>query len=242
VECVKWILGFFSAVEEVEHLLQAPTLGAVVARSESEGIPLGVLEAVVRGTTRQVDELEDLTLRPEPLKDVRVVGAGSSLGDHLDLFHGYIIPHLGQIASLEADLFSILSSYAPRTYDRFRGGGSCHFGRLTHLLVPLCRPIPAITAAIAVPIRGAAIEVDASPPTDSLVSLRGAIRHDPDIDVLCESAVVGGSEHATEVSGTSPLREIVNAAAVVLAVGESLHACIIPQGRGFVNPFLRIFW
>jgi hypothetical protein len=104
--------GIFSAVEEVEHLLQAPTLGAVVGGTE--GVAVGVSESVVRGTTRQVDELEDLTLRPEPLKDVRVVGAGSTFRGHLDFFHGYIIPHLGPIASPKVDLFSILSSYAPR--------------------------------------------------------------------------------------------------------------------------------
>jgi len=85
--------GIFSAVEEVEHLLQAPTLGAVVGGTE--GVAVGVSESVVRGTTRQVDKLEDLTLRPEPLKDVRVVGAGSTFRGHLDFFHGYIIHHPG---------------------------------------------------------------------------------------------------------------------------------------------------
>jgi len=102
--------------------------------------------------------------------------------------------------------------------------------------------MPAVTATIAVPTRGAAIEVDASVFLGKHISLSSRLSHDPNIDILCESAVVGGSEHATEVSGTSPLREIVNAAAVVLAVGESFHACIISQGRGFVNPFSRISW
>jgi len=73
------------AVEEVEHLLQAPPLGAVVGGPQ--GVALRVVESVVRGTTRQVDELEDLTLRPEPLQDVRVVGAGSTLGESLGCFH-----------------------------------------------------------------------------------------------------------------------------------------------------------
>ena len=34
---------------------------------------------VVRGGA--LHQLEDLTLRPEPLKDVRVIGAGSALGE-----------------------------------------------------------------------------------------------------------------------------------------------------------------
>ena len=128
VECVKWILGFFSAVEEVEHLLQAPSLGAVVGGTE--GVAVGVLESVVRGTTRQADELEDFTLRPEPLKDVRVVGAGSSLGGHLDFFHGYILAHSGPITRVRANLsapFPTPNLLCPKDLGPFSGRGLLSF-------------------------------------------------------------------------------------------------------------------
>ena len=88
-------------------------------------------------------------------------------------------------------------------------------------------PPPAVTAAIAVHAIGAAIEVDASPVLDSLVSLSGTIRHDPDIDLLV--LPIRGRADAAHISGSGPLREDVIAATVVLAVGESLHECIIPE-------------
>ena len=94
--------SFSSAVEEFQHLPEAPPLSAVVAGTE--GVALRVVESVVRGTTRQVDELEDFTFRPEPLKDVRVVSAGSTFRGHLDFFHGYILPHSGPIARMRVDL------------------------------------------------------------------------------------------------------------------------------------------
>jgi len=47
---------------------------------------------VVRGG--ELDELEHLTLGSEPLKDVGVVVAGSTLGESLAFFHACIIPHL----------------------------------------------------------------------------------------------------------------------------------------------------
>ena len=113
---------FSSAVEEFQHLPEAPPLGAVVAGTE--GVTLGVVESVVRGTTRQVDELEDFTLRPEPLKDVRVVCAGSTFRGHLDFFHGYILPHSEAITSLRVDLsapFATPNLLCPKDLGPFSG-------------------------------------------------------------------------------------------------------------------------
>ena len=98
--------GIFSAVEEVEHLLQAPPLGAVVGGSER--ITLRVSEAVVvRGG--ELDELEHLTLGSEPLKDVGVVSAGSSLGGHLDFFHVCSVAHSGPITRVGGESFCTFS-------------------------------------------------------------------------------------------------------------------------------------
>ena len=99
-------------------------------------------------------------------------------------------------------------------------------------------PPPAVTAAIAVHAIGAAIEVDASPTLDAQVSLSGTIRHDPDIDLLV--LPIGGREDAAHISGSGPLREIVDATAVVLSVGESLHECIIPSLEELVKLFLVV--
>ena len=102
---------FFSVVQDCQHLAQAVALGGVVG-----GVLTVIGHAVVRGTTRQLHKLEDFTLRPEPLLDVRVVGAGSALQVVLVFFHACIIPHPQQNASLGSDLFSIISGCNYWTY------------------------------------------------------------------------------------------------------------------------------
>jgi hypothetical protein len=80
----------FLSVEQVQHRPEAVSLGAVVAGERSTARVENVI--VVRGG--ELDELEHLTLGSEPLKDVGVVVAGSTLGESLAFFHACIIPHL----------------------------------------------------------------------------------------------------------------------------------------------------
>ena len=74
------------SVQQVQHLPKAPPLGAVVA-GDAEGVTLRVLETVViqGGGLHKLEHL--VVVGTEPLKDVRVVGAGSTLGESAVLFH-----------------------------------------------------------------------------------------------------------------------------------------------------------
>ena len=76
------------SVEKVQHLPEAPLLRAVVAGERSTARIENVV--VLRGG--KLDELENPTLRSEPLQDARVVDAGSTLGESLRFFHACIIP------------------------------------------------------------------------------------------------------------------------------------------------------
>jgi hypothetical protein len=83
----------FLSVEQVQHRPEAVSLGAVEA---GEGSTVGVENVVVvRGG--ELDELEHLTLGSEPLKDVGVVVAGSTLGESLAFFHACIIPEVSRV-------------------------------------------------------------------------------------------------------------------------------------------------
>ena len=80
----------FLSVEQVQHRREAVSLGAVVAGERST--PRVENLVVVRGG--ELDELEHLALGSEPLKDVGVVVAGSTLGESLAFFHACIISRL----------------------------------------------------------------------------------------------------------------------------------------------------
>jgi len=82
----------FLSVEQVQHHREAVSLGAVVGGTE--GVAVGVLESVVR-RGGELDELENPTLRSEPLQDAGVVDAGSTLGESLAFFHACIIARPG---------------------------------------------------------------------------------------------------------------------------------------------------
>ena len=75
------------SVEKVQHRREAVSLGAVVAGERSTARVKNVV--VVRGG--ELDELKHLALGSEPLKDVGVVVAGSTLGESLACFHALII-------------------------------------------------------------------------------------------------------------------------------------------------------
>jgi hypothetical protein len=100
--------------------------------------------------------------------------------------------------------------------------------------------IPTVATALTVQTALDALEVDASVFLDKLVSLIGRLSHDPNIDLLVLPIV--GSEHTTEVSGTSPLGVVIATAAAVLSVVELLfHACIISGDLGADKVFIGFF-
>ena len=81
----------FLSVEQVQHHREAVSLGAVVAGERSTAR----VENVVVGRGGELDELENPTLRSEPLQDAGVVDAGSALGESLAFFHACIITRPG---------------------------------------------------------------------------------------------------------------------------------------------------